>query len=259
MNLTKIENIQTLKNKQTNKMANEQDIIEIDNQQVNSENEQETREGGLSSLLNQNVRLILIGLGIVVVAIVGLIFYNKSKETKEQEASVALSRIMAIYENGDFDKAIAGDPEKFVRGTPTMGLQSIVEQYSGTANGEVAAVYAGNALLAKKKFAEAEEYFSKGLGSESIEVVIASNAGVAICKEIKNENAAAAELYERAASKSKQPSVEAKYKLYAAMNYEKTGNKEKAEKLFREIVQGESTELVADAKSGLTRLGMIIE
>ncbi len=239
-------------------MAN-QEIIEDNLQESGIRNENLLDEGTTTTSLQRNLKLILIGLGIIIVAIVAVVFYNKSKETKEQEASVALSRVMAFYDSGDLDKALSGDAKKLVRGTPVMGLQAIVDQYSGTDNAEVAAVYAGNAFLSKKKYAEAEEYFDKGLNSESVEVAVASNAGIAICKESRNENAAAAEQYERASSMSKQPSIQGKYKLYAAMNYEKANNKEKAEKLYREIILGEASEFVVEAKSGLTRLGMIIE
>ncbi|MBI3259727.1 MAG: tetratricopeptide repeat protein [Ignavibacteriae bacterium] len=239
-------------------MANQEEMIE-NNNEVGVAEELNYDGSNTTSSLQRNIKLILIGLGVVVVAITAIIFYNKSKETKEQEASVALSRVMVFIESGDNDKAFNGDPQKLVRGTPIVGLKTIVDEYGGTRNGEVAAVYAGNALLAKKKYAEAEEYFSKGLGSESKEVTVASNAGLAVCKESKNEYSGAAEQYEKAASMSNQPSVIGKYKLYAAMNYEKANNKEKSEKLYREIIQGESAEFVAEAKSGLTRLGMIIE
>lgn len=240
-------------------MANQEEMIVNSNNEVGVSNELNYDGSNTTSSLQKNLKLIFIGLAVVVVAIIAVIFYNKSKETKELEASVALSRVMVFVDAGDHDKSFNGDPQKLVRGTPIVGLKTIVDEYGGTRNGEVAAVYAGNALLAKKKFAEAEEYFSKGLSSESKEVVVASNAGVAVCKESKNDYSGAAEQYEKAASMSNQPSVIGKYKLYAAMNYEKANNKEKAEKLYREIILGESPEFVIEAKSGLVRLGMIIE
>ncbi|MBS1536745.1 MAG: tetratricopeptide repeat protein [Bacteroidetes bacterium] len=240
-------------------MANKEETAEFDIQEIGIQDEIPLKGNFISNNVQKNLKQILIIIGIVVIAIIGMVIYNKSNESKELEASVALSRVMTYYENGDYDKALSGDKNKLVRGNAVIGLKEIVDQYGSTENGEVAAIYAGNALVAKKDYVTAADYFRKGLGSESVDVVISSNAGLAICEESKNENSASAEHFEKAANLSKQPSLQAKYYLYAAMNFEKIGNKEKAEKLYREIIKLNIAEYETEAKCGLTRLGMIIE
>jgi len=240
-------------------MATKESSSDFDIQEIEIQDEITSKGNFFSNNVQKKLKLILIGVGIIIIAVVAVILYNNSKENRELEASVALSRVMIYYENGDYDKALIGDKEKQVRGNVVIGLKDIVEQYGNTGNGEVAAIYAGNALVAKKNYDEASEYFNKGTGSKSVDVAISSNAGLAICAESKNDNSTAADNYNKAAELSKQPSLQAKYYLYAAMNYEKKGNTEKAAKLYKEIIKLEVAEYVVDAKSGLTRLGMIIE
>ncbi|MBK9248389.1 MAG: hypothetical protein IPM69_09830 [Ignavibacteria bacterium] len=203
-----------------------------------------------------------IGIGvtvIIIILVVAVVFYNKANYENEQNASAALSRIRVIFESGDYTKALNGDATKLIRDTPVLGLKEIVNQYGNAENGRVAALYAGNALVSIKKHSEALEYFDKSLNSSSKEVVISALIGLAVCKENQNDYKGSAEYYERASQQSTQPTTKDKLRLYAAMSFEKAGIKEKAEVLFRDILSGESSEFISESKSGLTRLGMIVE
>ncbi|MFN8361786.1 MAG: tetratricopeptide repeat protein [Candidatus Kapaibacterium sp.] len=215
--------------------------------------------GESASNLKNKIRMAVGILGVLIIGVLAVVFYNKSKAEKEQEASAALARVRTLYEGGDYKQALSGDPAKLIRETPLMGLQEIVEQFGSTENGKVAALYAGNSLISLKKHAEALGYYEKALGSSSMEVSVGATIGIAVCKEEQKEYDNAGEYYGKAAQLTLQPTLKDKYKLYAALSFEKAGNKEKAEKLYREILHGESMEYIGESKSGLTRLGMIVE
>ena len=207
-------------------------------------------------------KIFRIGIGvtvIIIISVVAVVFYNKSKYENEQNASAALSRIRVIFESGDYSKALNGEATRLIRDTPVLGLKEIINQYGNTENGRVAALYTGNSLISIKKHSEAIEYFEKALSSSSMEVVTSALIGLAVCKETQNDYISSADYYERASQQSTQPTTKDKLRLYAAMSFEKAGNKEKAEVLFREILRSESSEYISESKSGLTRLGMIVE
>lgn len=241
-------------------MANLEEMGNAENELAGSFQDKDDVSATISTTELKNKFRIGLGLlGIVIVAIVAVVFYNKSRNKKEQEASSALARVRTIYENGDYSKALSGDATKLIRDTPLLGLQGIVEQYGSTENGKVAALYAGNSLISLKKHVDAAGYFEKAQGSASVEVSVGALIGLAICKEEQKDYLNAGDYYEKAAQLTLQNLLKDKYKLYAALNYEKAGNKEKAEKYFREIIRGESMEYIGESKSGLTRLGMIVE
>jgi tetratricopeptide (TPR) repeat protein len=241
-------------------MANQDEIMQSGDDVVgrNQVNQSELTIQSTSDLKNK-IRLGLVVVGVVIVAIVAVVYYNKSKDEKEREASAALSRIRAVFDSGDYAKAMSGDPTKMIRDTPLLGLKDIVDQFGSSENGKVAALYAGNSLVGLKKYDEAVSYFEKAQGSSSMEVSVGAMIGLGICKENQKDYVGAAELYENAAARTVQPSLKDKYKLYAALSFEKSNNKEKAEKLYRDILHGETMELIGESKSGLTRLGMIVE
>ncbi len=241
-------------------MAIQDEMSNTDNEIVGGYQEKELATTLVSTTDLKNKLKVGLGLlGIVVVAIIAVVFYNKSKNEKEKEASAALARVRTMYESGEYAKALSGDATKIIRDTPLIGLQGIVEQYGSTENGKVAALYAGNSLISLKKHAEAAGYFEKAQGSASVEVAVGALIGLAICKEEQKDHLNAGDYYDKAAQQTLQTTMKDKYKLYAALNYEKAGNKEKAEKFFREILRGESMEYIGESKSGLTRLGMIVE
>ncbi len=241
-------------------MTNKDEILNSDGDEVGMI--QETRgysNENHSSNLKSKIRIGVGIVGVVIITIVAIVFYNKSKSEKEQEASVALSRVRTFFDNGDYLKAVNGDPAKLIRDTPVIGLKDIVEQFGSSENSKVAALYAGNSHVALKKQSEAEAYFEKALTSSSVEVVVGANVGIAICKETQNKYIEAGEYYEKASQLASQKGQKDKFKLFAALSFEKAGNKEKSERLYREILHSETMEYVGESKSGLTRLGMIVE
>lgn len=210
--------------------------------------------------VEKNLMLIVGVIAGVAVLIGGYAWYSKSSAENEELASLALSRVKSYYEAGDYQKALNGDPAKTVRGEQIVGLQAIVSEYGGTNAGKVASLYAGNSLLALNKASDAESYFDKASNSPSEIVSVGGKAGVAACKEQSGDYQSAASLYESMIAQSEKIGSKDRTLLMAGLNYEKAGNKEKAEKMYRDLIaEFENSELAGEAKSGLVRIGTVLD
>jgi predicted negative regulator of RcsB-dependent stress response len=214
----------------------------------------------IQKFILENKILIIVG-SVIVVAAVAIFFYiNSTREKSSQEASVALSRIMPYYERMDYQTALDGDTKVQVRGQKVIGFKKIVSEYENTSQGKIAALFAGNCFMELNKPDEAKKYFSIAEDAEDNLVKMGANAGLGVFFEKKNKLSEAAEYYETASSLSSETNAKFRYMLYAGQIYEKSGNKKKAEELFRAIIgEGEYSEFSTPAKAGLVRLGMIIE
>lgn len=210
--------------------------------------------------VEKNLMLIVAVIAGVAVLIGGYAWYSKYSAENEELASLALSRVKSYYEAGDYQKALNGDPSKTVRGEQVIGLQAIVDEYGGTNASKVASLYAGNALLALNKASEAESYFDKASGSSSEIVAVGGKSGVAACKEQAGDYQSAAGIYEGMISQAEKTGSKDRTLLMAGLSYEKAGNKEKAEKMYRDLLaEFENSELVGEAKSGLVRIGTVLD
>ncbi len=203
--------------------------------------------------------------GIVVLVAIGLAIaayalWRSWSHEREAEASLALSRVLPYLEAQQFDQALNGDPQKTIRGEAVQGLLAIADTYSGTAAGKTAALYAGQIFLDRKRYDEAARYFEQAEGSDAPIVRIGAIAGLAACKEQQNQLAEAAALYEQILPDAEQLGAKDKYTLFAAVCYEKAGNKDRAIRLYKALLaEFEFSEYAADAKAGLARLGTIVE
>ena len=207
-------------------------------------------------------KVMIVSTSIIVVTV--LIFVvkgivEKNAEENKQLASLKISRILPYYQQGDFKKAFDGDPSKTIRNDKVIGLNEIISKYGGTKQAKFAAVFAGNSLLAMNRTSEAVQYFEKGLDSPASIIVEAANAGLGICSENSGKYKEAAEYYQKAALVAISPASIGKYEYFEAICREKIGEKEAAEKLYREIILENKSDYVGLAKSSLSRLGMIIE
>ncbi len=228
--------------------------------------EPETTEQGtgwFQQFVDRNRKLINISsVGIIViVALVFVIryFVSKSEEEAENKASVAISRILPYLDVADYQNALYGDKTKKVRGESVIGLIEIVKNYKGTPQGKVAALYAGNCLLQLNKYTEALEYFKIALDSKSSIALEGASAGLAVTYENLKNYSEAGKYYEVASTYALPTGVKNRYMYFAALCYEKMGEKAKAEKLFRQIIGDNQSEFVGLSKAGLVRLGIIIE
>lgn len=195
---------------------------------------------------------------ILVVAAYGI--WRSMQQEREEEASLALSRVMPYLEAQQYDQALNGDQKKTVRGEPVQGLLAIADTYSGTAAGKTAAFYAGQIFYDQKRYDEAERYFEQAEASDARLVSIGAKAGIAACKEQRRQFQEAATLYERIADEAEVIGAKDKYTLFAAQCYEKSGNAQQAIRLYKALLaEFEFSEYAPDAKAGLARLGTVIE
>ncbi|MCX6153817.1 MAG: hypothetical protein NT007_06645 [Candidatus Kapabacteria bacterium] len=245
------------KEMQENEIENEiGQEIEIENEETDGQNFVDK----LHSFIVQN-RIAVIGAGIGLVILIGFLIYMFSQgEEKGQRASLALSRVLPLYSSGDFEKALKGDNVAKVRGEDIAGFESIVDQYSGTESGKTAALYAGDCCIKTNKSEEAEKYFEIAAKSKSTIIITGANAGLGMVREIKGDFKEASTYYEKASQNAEDEVSKLKYQFYSALCLEKSGDNQKAEKIYKDIIaENQYSEFANQAKTGLIRLGTIIE
>ena len=181
------------------------------------------------SFVEQNSQRILLYGIISVVVILAAIFYVKHKSQQNQAAAVELSRVMSMYDSGNYMEAVQGRP-----GTPIIGLKKIVDEYGGTENGETAKIYLANSYSFLGKIDEAYKYYSDYSGSIKM-YEATSLAGQGAYFVSKNEFEKAAELYTKASHVSGQDVLDSEYLLKAGINYMKSGNNKEAKESFEKI------------------------
>ena len=214
-------------------------------------------------IYNNNKVISYVALAVIV--IVALIFILKNTMQKNadedtQSVMVALNRILPYYESQDYTKALFGDSSRVIRGEQVIGLVDIVEEYESYKQGMLAALYAGNVYLAINKNEEAEEYFKIALDSPSKIVLEGAYAGIAACKELQGEHKEASDYYLKASELTVTETTKARYRYFAALNFEKDNEKNEAERIYREIIdENKFSEFANYSRSGLVRLGMKID
>jgi predicted negative regulator of RcsB-dependent stress response len=214
----------------------------------------------LKEFFQGNRNAVIIAVVAVIVLILGFVYYRNVQKTKEQEASLALSRISAYVDAHDYEKALNGDPTKKMRGNDIMGLLAIVDQYGSTNAGKTAALEAGVAELALDKADAAEKHFDLASGSDAQVVKAGAIGGLAACLERKSNFAEAAKTYEKAIAASEKINNKDRFEYYAALCYEKANDKENAIKWYKALImEFEYSEFASDARSGLTRLGTVVD
>ena len=234
-----------------------EELIHQTGEQESSSSVQKNR---LSILIENKGRVIIASCVVLVLAIVGVYFYNNNQTQKESEASLALSRIRSYVEAGEFEKALSGDPVKKVRGNEIIGLRLLVDEYSSTESGKSAALLAGNAEFSLRKFDEAARYFDISKNSSSAMIRLQSFAGIGACYELQSKYEDAVNSYEHAIEISANSGLRDKLLLCTAQCYQKLGNSEKASKCLRDLIgEFEYSEYLADAKSILSKLGTVVE
>ncbi len=166
---------------------------------------------------------------VVVVAVALAYFYVNQKRADNENAGVELSRTMILYDQGAYLQAIEGQ-----QGTNIIGLKKIVEDYSGTENGESAKIFLANSYSFLGNYDQALIYYEDYDGSIDY-FIAAAIAGIAGYYASKNDFEEAAVLYLEAADVTEVNAQNPEYLLNAGINLLKTGNKEEAKILFETI------------------------
>ncbi len=197
---------------------------------------------------------------VVIVAIAAIVYFNNKAEENRLNAINALSRIQPVYDQGDYETALNGNPSLQVRGEEVLGLIDISDKYGSTEQGKLASLYAGNSYVALNDYSNAKKYFEKAVDSEAKLVRSGANAGIAACYEKEGNFGDAAKYFEKAANLSFENEIKFRYMLFAALNYENAEKKDKAIQVYKDIVlMNEMSQFADEAKIGLARLGTVIE
>ena len=214
-------------------------------------------------IFNNSKVISYLSLGVIIVVVLIFVIKNivqKNTDESQQKAIVALDRILPYYDAPDYKKALFGDSSRTVRGQRIIGLLEIIEEFNGTLQEKIAALYAGNSYLALNKAKEAVEYFEIALDSPSKIVLEGANAGLGSCNEILGDYEEAASYYVKSSELAISDLTKARYNYYAAKSYEKSGDIEAAEKLYKDIIaRNKYSEFSNYSKAGLSRLGMKID
>jgi tetratricopeptide (TPR) repeat protein len=164
---------------------------------------------------------------LVVAVILGVWFYANNVRNNNEKAMNDLAKVFEYYDNGQYQVAINGLPEKNV-----PGLQTIVDNYGSTKTGNLAKFYLANAYYNIQNFDKALELFD-GVSTNVDLVAISAIAGEAACYEAKGDFAQAAKFYEKAGKKSSTDPNAADNLVCAARDYVKAGDKAHGIELYK--------------------------
>jgi len=200
-----------------------------------------------------------IGVGVVVVALIAGFFVWRSNQVENSKhAEVMLSRIVGLYQSGDWRKAIDGDAKQKLQNEPLRGLKEIASEYGSTHAGEIAKLYLGNAYYYLGKLDSAMQVFNDASEDGAL-LKAAVESGKATIFEDKGNKEEAAKLFIRAASLEKINPMNGDYSLAAGRNYEQAGKKEEAIKIYRKMLEDyPNTQFDDAAKRELLKLGVIL-
>lgn len=165
----------------------------------------------------------------VLIAAIAVWFYFNNLTTQNKAATADLGNILRYYDQGEYETAINGSPRENLR-----GLRQIVDEYGGTASGELAAFYLANSYYALGEYAKALEYYEKAeVNDKSIQASV--TAGIAACREALGAYAEAARAYEKAAKDDEMKLHTAENLYRAAHCYLLAGEPKKGEDLLKSL------------------------
>ncbi len=190
------------------------------------------------SFFDENKNKVFTYLGVVALIIVAVILFMNYRSGQNEEAAGHLSKVMDMYDVGDYLGAIEGKKD-----VKMLGLKEIVAQYGSTENGEIAKIYLANSYLNLGKADEAFKYYEDYGGDLDI-YQAAALAGQAGYWSVKNEYEKAADLYMKASKISKTDVMNSDYIFQAAVNYFEAGDKDQAKNLLQTIKDDYKTSAV---------------
>lgn len=176
-----------------------------------------------------NQSKILMVLGAVAVLVIAIVFFSNKAIEDNINAGKALTQVLEKFNDKKYQEAIDGVP-----GTNVIGFKAIVDNYSGSDQGEIARVFLADCYSYLGNYDEALKYYEGYSGSSKL-YEAAAKAGEAACYESKGENAKAASLFEKAANVDEYNAQNADYLLRAGINYMNAGDSAKAKELFETI------------------------
>jgi tetratricopeptide (TPR) repeat protein len=172
--------------------------------------------------------------GAIAVIVVGYLFYTQMiLAPMEQEAAEEIYRAQWAYEDGNFEKALHGEPGEFA------GFLEISENYGRTKSGNLANYYAGSALLHQGEYNRAIEHFRQ-FRTESKMLLPMKLGGKGDAYSQLGQYEKAAEFYMKAAQSQDNKLTAPIYFRKAGLVYEELGEYGKALDAFQQVVDNYS-------------------
>ncbi len=182
-----------------------------------------------TTFYEENKRMISIGVTVFAVLVIALIVYGKNRTDNNVNATTALGNVYQLFDNGQYQLAVDGVPERNIK-----GLKAIVDDYGNSQAGEIARFYLGNAYYHLGKYDDAIEQFKAcSLSDETLE--ISRISALACAYEAKGMHKDAAEYFEKAATRNSKDVNAAENLNNAARNYAQAGEKATALELYRKL------------------------
>ncbi|MBN1997718.1 tetratricopeptide repeat protein [candidate division KSB1 bacterium] len=179
--------------------------------------------GKVSNWINDNQKILYIGLLIVTVVVAATMYYSNSLKKSNNLASEELLKAMRSYDARDYQNSLAI-------------LNNLVETYSGTASGKVGRFYLAHTFYQLGDYTSADLQFKK-YASISADTFLkaAALAGSAACMVQQQQYAAAAEYFMKSAKlKTAQASA---FLLDAATNYYQAGEVQTAIDVLDQLLE----------------------
>jgi tetratricopeptide (TPR) repeat protein len=231
-------------------------VVEQPQEQLTSTEQMQLRYYNAQDWFSRNKKTGYILLGVLVAAIAGIYFYNDNKQKQNEAAATQLSRISPVYMNGDYRKAIDGDPSLRFGNETAMGLKKIVSEYGSTDAGQQAALYLANAYYSLGMTDSALAMYDQ-VNIDAPVIRASAEAGRAAVLADKGNKAEAAKLFESAAKRSEENPLNPDYYLLAAESYQAANNKEEAVRLYKMLLdEYQGTQFDDQAKRALLELGV---
>jgi tetratricopeptide (TPR) repeat protein len=183
----------------------------------------------LTSFYEKHKKNISLAVTVVVVIIIAGVVYFKNRADNNEKALTQLGAVMQYFDNGQYQLAIDGAPERNV-----PGLKSIVENYGNSHGGDIARFYLASAYYQVGNYDEALKAFEDCSPGDEL-LVTSRLSGIGASYEAKGMHRDAAEWFEKAATKHSKDVDAAENLNNAARNYAQAGEKEHALELYRRL------------------------
>ena len=177
---------------------------------------------------HNNKRTVYIALGVVILIIAGIFFYNGRQSRFNEKAAVDVAKINPVYSAGNYAAAMNGDS------LGNRGLIAIVNDYGSSENGQLAKIMLANCYFYTRNFDMAAKYFDDFGGSNKL-LKVSALAGIAGVKEAKNDYSSAAKDFEKAANYDKENPFRDENLFNAGKNYFMANDKDNSKRVFDSI------------------------
>lgn len=175
-------------------------------------------------------KVIIIAVIAIVVIIAAVILYNNYVvEPREDEASTAIAKGQQLFAEGQYEEALTGKNNGYT------GFLAIADDYSSTAAGNLANLYAGLCYAKTGRYQEATEYLKKFDTKDDAMISPTATAALGNAYAHIGELDKAVEYLTQAAHKADNNSLSPTFLIQAGEILESQGKPAEALKLYQEV------------------------